>query len=161
MTAYNKVKLDCDRVLKMYKSVCEQLKEKQTYNPSPMTATTEDLANADHNTNLLGSEFSQEVALSTAIIEERTREIQKINQSVVEVNLAFQDLATMVQEQGEMIDSIEDNISRAVDNTEKGVTNIVKAEETQKGTRKCCWYLLCVVFVTTVAILLIYFLTTK
>lgn len=54
--------------------------------------------------------LGQEIAFNEALIEERDRGIQEIQQTISEVNEIFRDLAVIVREQGQQVDDLEANL---------------------------------------------------
>jgi len=73
-------------------------------------------------------------------IENRHRDILRLEQSIKELHQLFLDMAILVESQGEMIDQIEYNVMQSVQYTKEGVKNLQKANKLQKSARKkmCC-----------------------
>jgi syntaxin 1B/2/3 len=78
-----------------------------------------------------------DVALdAVAELEERHERMRAIEQGVREVLELFQDLALMIDEQQEHMDHIQSNVSTAKNRATEGEKNLVKAQESQKRSRK-------------------------
>jgi len=71
-----------------------------------------------------------------AYIENRHRDILKLEQSINELHKLFVDMAILIETQGEMIDQIEANIEASVGFTGKAVEELQKANKYQKKSRK-------------------------
>jgi len=73
-------------------------------------------------------------------IENRHKDILRLEQSIKELHQMFLDMAILVEAQGELIDQIEFNVSQAQAYTKSGVENLRGANKLQKKSRKkmCC-----------------------
>jgi t-SNARE complex subunit (syntaxin) len=73
-------------------------------------------------------------------IQDKYKDIQKLERSVQIVHQMFVDLQIMVQAQGEMLDNIELNIQGAKDYMKKAVVSLDKAKKSHQIYRKykCC-----------------------
>lgn len=116
---------------------------------------------ADENTSLIESARREEVSKIAAEQEyldginiDRSEEIKKLEQDMLDINSMFRDVAEMIQEQGIMVDTIEANTIEAAKNTEEGVKQIEKAQEYQKKSRRK----MCILLSTAVVILIAVFL---
>ena len=69
-------------------------------------------------------------------IENRHKDIVKLEQSIIELHQLFVDLAILVEQQGEMIDQIEFNVVQAKTYTKEAVVEIAEASKYQKKARK-------------------------
>jgi len=69
-------------------------------------------------------------------IENRHKDILKLEQSINELHKLFVDMAILIETQGEMIDQIEANIEASVGYTGKAVEELKKANKLQKKSRK-------------------------
>lgn len=67
--------------------------------------------------------------LELYIIEDRNKQLKKINKDVIEVNQLFTDVMLLVKDQGEIIDNIEHQINKSVANSNIGVKELEKAEQ--------------------------------
>ncbi|CAF1560298.1 unnamed protein product [Rotaria sordida] len=97
------------------------------------------------------------------IIEERHRDIQKLENSVNELHNMFADLAWLVTTEGEMIDNIDHSLSKAADDVERATNDIVyvakgvqKVVDTQTKTRKIKM-ILCIILIVIIVILILIF----
>ena len=96
---------------------------------------------------------------AVADLEDRSKDIKKLEKSLSELHTLVVELSSLVQLQGEMIDNICDNISAAKNYVEKGVQNLSEAKENLKKARskKCCVFII----VGVIAAGLIIFLCVK
>ncbi|KAF0691890.1 Aste57867_16974 [Aphanomyces stellatus] len=81
-------------------------------------------------------EFKQldnEIAHNEALIEERAKDIDRIHQSVAQVNEIFRDLAAIVGEQQGAIDDIGNHIEESLAQTQQGLTEVKKAAANQSS----------------------------
>lgn len=69
-------------------------------------------------------------------IENRHREILRLEQSIRELHQLFVDMAVLVEAQGELIDQIEYNVSQSVAYTRKTNEELRAANKLQKKSRK-------------------------
>lgn len=80
-------------------------------------------------------------------LEERHKDIIRLENNINNMHKLFLDLAILVQQQGEIVDNIASNISSAKDFIDKGVIELNKAHEYQKSARKkkCCILIIVIV----------------
>ena len=69
-------------------------------------------------------------------IQNKHRDVMKIEKSILELQQLFMDMAVLVAAQGEAIDQIAIYVESAVNDTEAGVKDLTQAVEIQKRTRK-------------------------
>jgi len=69
-------------------------------------------------------------------IENRHREILRLEQSIKELHQLFVDMAVLVEAQGELIDQIEYNVSQSVAYTKRANEELRSANKSQKKSRK-------------------------
>jgi len=102
-------------------------------------------------------ELDNEINFMEALIDERDKGIEHIQQQVVEVSGMFKDLHDIVMESGSQIESIADNVSTSHTQAIGGLEHVNKANEYQLSKRKTvlCSLLCLLIFL---AALLIYFL---
>lgn len=87
-------------------------------------------------------------------IQNKYKDILRLEQNVNELFELFQELAVLIQAQGEMLDNIEANLEDANDYMEKAETQLQNAQQLHEKTRsKMCCFLICV----TIAALILYF----
>lgn len=77
------------------------------------------------------AELQSEIAHNEALIEEREQDINKIHQSVAQVNEIFRDLAAIVQDQQGAIDDIESHVHESMQQTQQGLDEVKKASDMQ------------------------------
>lgn len=75
---------------------------------------------------------------------QREIEIDKIVNSVGELNQIFHDMDTLVLSQGEMVDNIESNIYNTLDNTRMASIQLHKANDWDRRRRRCSCLLMVV-----------------
>jgi len=73
-------------------------------------------------------------------VEDRHREVLKIEQSVQELCQLFNEMAILVNAQGEYIDNIMENVSLSVVNVEEANKHLVQAMKYQSRKRWCLCY---------------------
>mmetsp|Transcript_20823 Transcript_20823/g.61600 ORF Transcript_20823/g.61600 Transcript_20823/m.61600 type:complete len:305 (-) Transcript_20823:178-1092(-) len=75
-----------------------------------------------------------------ADIQERHRDIHRLEQSIAELHQLFLDMSVLVESQGELLDQIEYTVSQSVNYTSKAVEELRSANKYQKKFRKkmCC-----------------------
>ncbi|XP_078495795.1 syntaxin-12 isoform X1 [Ciona intestinalis] len=109
-----------------------------------------------------GMQMQEMATHDVSVLEERERELQKLESDIVDVNIIFKDLAKIVEDQGEMIDSIEANVEAAHERVDKGKSELGHAVKNQKKSRKkklICGIILLVLII--ILILIIYFSIPK
>lgn len=80
-----------------------------------------------------------------AYIENKHREILKLETSIKELHQLFVDMAILVEQQSEMLDQIEFNVNTSVAHTKKATEELKSAKKYQKKSRKNMCILICVV----------------
>eukprot|EP00287_Rhodomonas_sp_CCMP768_P004246 CAMPEP_0196737452 /NCGR_PEP_ID=MMETSP1091-20130531/15183_1 /TAXON_ID=302021 /ORGANISM="Rhodomonas sp., Strain CCMP768" /LENGTH=294 /DNA_ID=CAMNT_0042081307 /DNA_START=53 /DNA_END=937 /DNA_ORIENTATION=+ len=90
--------------------------------------------------SLLTQRSSQAAKNALADIQDKHRDILRLEQSIVELHQLFQDMSVLVQQQGDMLDDIQKSVENAHADVDKGVQQLEKAKQTQKNNRKrmCC-----------------------
>ncbi|KAL6606911.1 hypothetical protein ACP70R_042564 [Stipagrostis hirtigluma subsp. patula] len=83
--------------------------------------------------------LDNEITFNEALVEEREREILKIQQEITEINEIFRDLAMLVQDQHTAIDIVKSNLETAAMETSKAEEQITQAGVTQESmsSMKC------------------------
>lgn len=71
-----------------------------------------------------------------AYIENKHKDILRLEQSIQELHQLFLDMAILVEAQGELIDQIEFNVNQSVAYTKEAVKQIEKAGQEQRKSRK-------------------------
>lgn len=89
-------------------------------------------------------------------LEERHKDIKKLEKSILQVHTMIIELSKLVQLQGEMIDNIELNIQKAKDYVMKGEKNIGKAKKNMESARKKK----CIILIIIIGILVVILLPT-
>eukprot|EP00164_Ancoracysta_twista_P001034 GFYU01001347.1.p1 GENE.GFYU01001347.1~~GFYU01001347.1.p1 ORF type:complete len:303 (-),score=99.28 GFYU01001347.1:177-1085(-) len=88
-----------------------------------------------------------QAAAAVADIQERHRDIIKLEQSIQELHQLFVDMSILVESQGELLDQIEYTVNQTVAFTSKGVNELIDAKKWQTKARKkmCCLIIICLV----------------
>jgi len=88
-----------------------------------------------------------------ADIQERHRDITRLETSIQELHQLFLDMSVLVESQGELLDQIEYTVSQSVNFTGKAVEELRSANKYQKKVRKkmCC--VICVVLIVAVILI--------
>lgn len=96
-----------------------------------------------------------------ALIQDREERIRQLEGDILDVNEIFRDLGALIHEQGGQIDSIEANVEQAYSHVEQGTSQLGKAADYQRKSRKkmCC--LLIILLIVAAIITLIIILATK
>ena len=95
------------------------------------------------------------VEISTALAEERGREIEHIVKTIVELAQIMRDLSALVVEQGTMLDRIDHNIQEASVKIESGLDQIKQTEKTQKSTRMFICIIALIVLIVVMLIIVV------
>lgn len=88
-------------------------------------------------------------------IENRHREILRLEQSIRELHQLFVDMAVLVEAQGELIDQIEYNVSQSVAYTRKTNEELRAANKLQKKSRKKMFILICLLIVVLAIVIIL------
>jgi len=72
-------------------------------------------------------------------VQERHKDIQKIERTLAELAQLFNDMSILVEQQDETIDVIEDTAGHVEKDTEAGLGHTVKAVESARGARRKRW----------------------
>lgn len=84
----------------------------------------------------------------------RHNELQRIEQTLSELAILYQDLATLVEQQDPVIQVAETNAQNTVDNIEKGNEQVKQANEHARRRRKLKWWCFLLVVLIILAIAL-------
>merc|ERR1712190_314776 len=73
-------------------------------------------------------------------IQEKHRDIQRLEASIADLAQMFQEMAVLVDAQGEMLDAIEVHVHKTKGYTAKAEQQLIKTRKTQHNTQKwmCC-----------------------
>ncbi|ROW13540.1 hypothetical protein VPNG_04355 [Cytospora leucostoma] len=88
-------------------------------------------------------------------VQDRHRELQKIEQQMIELAQLFQDMDTLIIQQEEAIIDIEKKGEEVVENLDKGNQEIGVAVETARKTRRKKWYCVGIVLLIILVIVII------
>ncbi|OQS00435.1 Sulfate Permease (SulP) Family [Achlya hypogyna] len=129
------------KLLKDFDAISSQLEKAVTQVSAAQMAHVSHLEEAAEGT-LQGSmhgqviEFKQldcEIAHNEALIEERAKDIDRIQQSVVQVNEIFRDLAVIVAEQQGAINDAHSHVEESLAQTQQGLAEVKKAAASQSS----------------------------
>jgi syntaxin 1B/2/3 len=97
-------------------------------------------ANAIFTQELLADRSTQAAKNALADIQDKHKDIMRLEQSIVELHQLFVDMSVLVETQGEMLDQIEYSVQQAHAYVGKGVQQLEKAKQYQKNSRQrmCC-----------------------
>uniref|UniRef100_A0A7S0NG74 t-SNARE coiled-coil homology domain-containing protein n=1 Tax=Hanusia phi TaxID=3032 RepID=A0A7S0NG74_9CRYP len=102
---------------------------------------------------LLQERSTQAAKNALADIQDKHKDILRLEQSIVELHQLFVDMAVLVETQGEMLDQIEYSVQQAHQYVDRGVKQLEKAKESQKKSRKrMCCLLCCFIIILFVVI---------
>ncbi|KAF7556225.1 hypothetical protein G7046_g6362 [Stylonectria norvegica] len=87
-------------------------------------------------------------------VRARHNELQRIEQTISEIALLYQELATLVEQQEPVIQAAETNAVNTVENIEKGNEQVKVATDHARRRRKLKWWCALVVFLIVLAIAL-------
>lgn len=90
-----------------------------------------------------------------ADIEKRHQGILNIEQGVKELQVLWGQLAILVDEQQEHLDHIESNVEQTLNYVQRGKENLVKAQKSQKASRKMAMCMCCGVIIIGAIILMV------
>ncbi|KAK2596825.1 hypothetical protein N8I77_012718 [Diaporthe amygdali] len=88
-------------------------------------------------------------------VQDRHRELQKIEQQMIELAQLFQDMDTLIIQQEEAVVQIEQKGEEVVENLDKGNQEIEVAVETARKTRRKKWYCVGISVLIVVVIVII------
>jgi len=128
-----------------YKNKYRERVERQ-YKIVKPDATTEEIEDAleSGNTQVIAQQIldqrHSQAKEALAYIENKHKDILRLEQSIKELHQLFLDMAILVEAQSELIDQIEYNVSQSVAYTKQGVSELTKANKLAKASRKkmCC-----------------------
>eukprot|EP01138_Halocafeteria_seosinensis_P004058 gb/GECG01004150.1/.p1 GENE.gb/GECG01004150.1/~~gb/GECG01004150.1/.p1 ORF type:complete len:307 (+),score=36.61 gb/GECG01004150.1/:1-921(+) len=102
-----------------------------------------------------------ELELHDAIVEERNRAIEQIEQTATSINQAFKDINTLIHRQGEDLDIADNNVEVAHTQGEKGVEHLESADKYQKSYSKKLICLVAVVLAICIAVAIVLYVKLK
>lgn len=150
----------------LFQKTVSQYKEKSRQNPMG----GQELRKVDENTSLLegdtiaGREQIQkqqqidaldesELQYHLHLTELRNRDINQINEGIVEINSIFKDLGQLVLQQGEQVDTVEENILYLQSNAQQAGRELKRAHEYQK--RRSKWSCIILIFFIVVLVIIL------
>ncbi|KDO34945.1 hypothetical protein SPRG_18955 [Saprolegnia parasitica CBS 223.65] len=128
---------DFDAISSQLEKVVQQVANAQmrhVHNLEAEAAASSGTLHASMNGQVI--EFKQldnEIAHNEALIEERAKDIDRIQQSVVQVNEIFRDLAVIVGEQQNAINDAHTHVEDSLAQTQLGLTEVKKAAASQSS----------------------------
>lgn len=101
----------------------------------------------------LTGEVHESLTVAAACIEEKNKDIKRLEKSLVETRQMFQDFAVLIEAQAELLEQIEFNVNAAKDYTEKAEKELVQTRKNQKKAQKrTCWISVCVVVLAVIIV---------
>ncbi|KNC77025.1 hypothetical protein SARC_10504, partial [Sphaeroforma arctica JP610] len=94
-------------------------------------------------------------------IQDRHKDLIKLEKSIRELHELFVDMAILVEQQGEMVDRIEFNVTQSTDYVEQAVVELKEAQQYQSSARKKQIIFASIVIVIIVIIVIILILQFK
>ena len=94
-------------------------------------------------------------------IQDKFRDIQKLEASVQQCVKLFEELAILVEAQGEQIDNIAENVMTTKDYVEKGEQKLKTAKEHHKWSKKCLCGIVVGLIIVVVIIVIIIIVATQ
>ncbi|KAF7458388.1 syntaxin protein [Cryptosporidium felis] len=87
-------------------------------------------------------------------LQDRYRDIRKLEKSVEELQQLFIELASLINVQGEMLDQIEFSVSTAKDYTERADLELISARKYQKKAQKKMFWIVVCIFILILVVFL-------
>jgi len=113
-------------------------------NPSATQEEVDAMLAGDANVfaqDVLGTGRKGEARRALQEVQDRHEDVRKIERTILELSLLFQEMAQMVEKQGDMLDSIETSVGNATAYTEEAVVHLDKAIVHRLSSRKKLWIL--------------------
>ncbi len=126
-------------------------------------ATEEEISRAvrDGDESFLTQVTAGDVSRAQAAVEDlrsRTRDIKRLEESIVALHQLFVDMQIMVEAQGELLNNVEYEIGETRNQAQNAHAELVQARAHQKSARKkkCCIFFLviCIVLVVTIGLII-------
>ncbi|EPT32281.1 syntaxin protein [Toxoplasma gondii ME49] len=87
----------------------------------------------------------QSLRNAVADLQDKYRDILRLEQSVAELHQMFVELAFLVDQQGELLDQIQYNVTNAKDYTAQAEKELLQARKNQQSAKKrMCWLSVCI-----------------
>jgi len=102
---------------------------------------------------ILDTHLHTQAKNALAYIEARHKDIVRLEASILELHQLFVDMAVLVDSQGELLNQIEFNVSQSVAYTTDGVSELKKAVEYQKKSRKKMCIIIIILVIVIVVVL--------
>lgn len=80
-------------------------------------------------------------------VEDRHRDIVRLEQSIQELHQLFIDISLLIESQGEILDQVEYNVSQSVAHTKEAVAQLAKADKYAGKSRKRLFFIVCCILV--------------
>lgn len=90
-----------------------------------------------------------------ADVEQRHRDIVKLEKDILELQEMFVDFAALIEDQGQMINRIEDNMVKADEAVEVGVQELPQAVKNKRAARKKKWIVIGIVALIIIIIVIL------
>ncbi|KAJ3321079.1 Syntaxin-1A [Boothiomyces sp. JEL0866] len=142
MKSFLEVMTEYKKIQEMYQSKFKDRMQRQALivKPNATKEEIEKMTDGEHGQmfakQIVNTGQRQEAKRALEDIQNKHKEVVKIEKSILELQQLFMDMAVMVAAQGEMINQIAVHVESAAQDTEAGVNALTKAVKTQKKTRK-------------------------
>lgn len=133
MTRYNDVQAENKK--KLAESIRRQV---QVVDPNISEEAMEQVVENGTTEGLFTGRRLADAEAALAEIQDRHKEIQALEKSLLELHEMFVDMALLVESQGEMIDRIEFAVEQSHNHVRHAVKDIVVAHQLAKKSRKKC-----------------------
>ncbi|PHJ21950.1 syntaxin protein [Cystoisospora suis] len=96
----------------------------------------------------------QSLRNAVADLQDKYRDILRLEQSVAELHQMFMELAFLVEQQGELLDQIQYNVIQAKDYTAQAEKELLQARKNQKSAKKrMCWLSVCILVIIMIVLI--------
>ncbi|KAF9175407.1 Plasma membrane t-SNARE, secretory vesicle fusion [Mortierella sp. AD011] len=128
-------------------------------NPAATEEDIQRLVNEDQggvfSQQLLQQARGQQAAAALNSVQDRQREIHKLQESIVELSQLYTQLEHLISDQDHTFQEIEASVMRTEDNMEKGLTSVIGARDQAISARKKKWMCLGIIVLVIIIILII------
>lgn len=86
-------------------------------------------------------------------VQQRHDDVKKIENTILELNALFQEMAVAVEQQGDLINSVETSMTNAAKYTEEGTGELAIAIEYKIASRRKLYVLICIGFIVLLIVI--------
>ncbi|KAF9344001.1 Plasma membrane t-SNARE, secretory vesicle fusion [Mortierella sp. AD094] len=128
-------------------------------NPAATEEDIQRLVNEDQggvfSQQLLQQARGQQAAAALNSVQDRQRELHRLQESIVELAQLYTQLEHLISDQDHTFQEIEGNVTRAEDSMEKGLTHVIAARDSAVSARKKKWMCVGIIALVIIIILII------